>query len=123
MSVYCNECGTENIDEAKFCKGCGKQLDSNVSEKSAEAKNTVVTKTSGKAIASLVLSLLWFYGIGSVLAIIFGHIARSDIKNSNGHLTGSGIALAGLILGYLGSVVFFLGILAAVAIPKLAATN
>ena len=126
MSQYCMDCGAENLDDAKFCKNCGKELKiyeqtRSSSEPTATTANIIVSKTSGKAIASLVLSLLWLYGIGSILAIIFGHIARSEIKNSNGRLTGGGIALAGLILGYLLSVVVFVGILAAVAIPKLAA--
>lgn len=121
MSQFCMECGTENLDNAQFCRKCGKQLQ--VDEYRKEKTSTVNAddvKISGKAIASLVLSLLWIYGVGSILAIIFGHIARSEIKNSNGRLKGDGIALAGLIIGYLFSVVVFFGILAAVAIPKLA---
>lgn len=57
-------------------------------------------QTNGKAIASLVLSLL---GI-SILGVIFGHIASSEIKNSGGRQGGSGLATAGLILGWLGMV-------------------
>lgn len=78
------------------------------------------SKTSGFAIASLVLSILWIYALGSILAIIFGHISRSQIKASNGQISGSGLALAGLIIGYIGLVVVVLGIVAAVAIPQLA---
>ena len=58
-----------------------------------ENTNIVVTKTSGKAIASLILSIVWIYGLGSLLAIILGHIARTEIKNSNGRLTGAGLAI------------------------------
>ena len=39
--------------------------------------------------------------------IICGHIARSDIRRSGGAQTGSGIALAGLIISYL-TITFFL---------------
>jgi flagellar basal body-associated protein FliL len=49
----------------------------------------------------LVCGILIFFP----LAIIFGHVARSEIKRSNGSITGSGMALAGLILGYLPLVV------------------
>ena len=38
--------------------------------------------------------------------IICGHIARSDIRRSGGAQTGSGIALAGLIISYL-TITFF----------------
>ena len=57
-------------------------------------------KTNGLAIASLVCSLatFMFCGIGSILGIIFGHIARSQIKRTGD--AGSGMALAGLIVGY-----------------------
>src|SRR4051812_38581665 len=70
--------------------------------------------TSGLAIASLVCGILW---IGALPAVICGHIARSQIKKSGGRLQGSGIALAGLILGYLGMAAFGLAFLAALALP------
>lgn len=56
---------------------------------------------NGYAIASFVLSLLWLGGIGSVLAIVFGHIARDRRHDwrGDGHRR---MALAGLILGYVG---------------------
>ncbi len=59
--------------------------------------------TSGWAIASLICSVLGYIGlvgIGSLLGVIFGHIALGEIKNSNGTVGGHGIAVAGLVLGY-----------------------
>lgn len=53
--------------------------------------------TNGFAIASLVLGILGF----SVLAIVFGHIGASQVKRSGGYQTGRGMAIAGLVLGYL----------------------
>src|SRR5687768_13652451 len=38
------------------------------------------SRTSGLAIASLVLGILWLYWIGSILAVIFGHIAINQAK-------------------------------------------
>jgi uncharacterized membrane protein len=54
------------------------------------------------AIFALLLGGLGFIVpiVGSIVAIIFGHLARYRIKVRN--LTGSGIAICGLILGYLG---------------------
>lgn len=69
-------------------------------------------KTSGMAIASLVLSLLWIYGIGSVLAIIFACVAKKNIRESNGWVTGGGMATAGLVLGIIGIAVVALVIAA-----------
>src|SRR5688500_275733 len=54
-------------------------------------------KTSGFAIASLVCSLVWIYGPTSVLAIVFGVIAKKQIRESNGWVTGNGMATAGLV--------------------------
>ncbi|MGH9413806.1 MAG: DUF4190 domain-containing protein [Terriglobales bacterium] len=59
-------------------------------------------KTNGLAIASLVLGILWFGWLGSILAIVFGHIAHSQIRDAQGSQKGHGMATAGLILGYIG---------------------
>jgi hypothetical protein len=61
--------------------------------------------TSGLAIASLILGVVWLCGLGSLLATIFGAIALSQVSRSNGTITGKGLALAGLILGILGLIV------------------
>jgi hypothetical protein len=62
-----------------------------------------VKPTSNTAIVSLVAGLLsWILlpVIASVIAIIAGHMARSEIRRSNGALDGDGLALAGMVLGY-----------------------
>ena len=56
--------------------------------------------TNGLAIASLVLGILWLYWIGSILAVIFGHIGLSQAKRTG--QSGRGLAIAGLVLGYIG---------------------
>jgi hypothetical protein len=69
------------------------------------------TETSGMAIASLVMGIAgWTLMplIGGILAIIFGHMARGDIRQRPGELTGDGLALAGIILGWLAIGVFLL---------------
>ena len=53
-------------------------------------------ETSGLAIAALVLSLLPCLAIGG---IICGHLARGQIRR-NPRLQGNGLAVAGLIIGY-----------------------
>ncbi|MFN2538473.1 MAG: DUF4190 domain-containing protein [Mycobacteriales bacterium] len=73
------------------------------------------TGTDGLAIASLVLGLLWIGGAGSVGAIVTGHLSRSK-ANREGRQP-SGMALAGLILGYIGATFLVVGVLAAIAIP------
>jgi hypothetical protein len=55
------------------------------------------------AVASLITGILCWLIIpflGAFAAIITGHLALGDIRDSNGALTGRGMAIAGLILGY-----------------------
>ena len=59
-------------------------------------------RTSGLAIASFVLSLVWILGFGSLLAVILGLVARNNIKRSGGLQTGKGLATAGTIIGIIG---------------------
>lgn len=63
--------------------------------------------TNGLAIVSLVLSLLGlFFGVTAIAGVICGHIARRQIRE--GHESGDGLALAGLIVGY---IIIALGVL------------
>jgi Domain of unknown function (DUF4190) len=59
-------------------------------------------KTNGLAIASLVCSCagILFLGVPGVVGIIFGFVARSQIRRSNGAQGGEGLALAGIIVGF-----------------------
>lgn len=62
------------------------------------------TETSPLAIISLVFGILSWVAlpvIGALIAIIAGHVARGQIREARGALLGDGLALAGLILGYL----------------------
>src|SRR5262252_6050042 len=59
-------------------------------------------KTSGMAIASLVLGVLWIYWIGSILALIFGYVAKKEIRDSPQPMEGNGLATAGIVLGWVG---------------------
>lgn len=74
--------------------------------------------TSGKAIASLVLSLLGLLGvlplIGPILGIVFGNQARGEIAQSGGALTGAELAQAGVILGWIGLALNAAGLLCAI---------
>jgi hypothetical protein len=60
-------------------------------------------KTNTMAIVSLVSGLLaWFMApvLGSIVAVITGHMARKQIRESGGLESGDGMAVAGLALGY-----------------------
>ena len=61
----------------------------------------VASPTNGFAIASLVCGIAGFFLLlPSVLAVVFGHLARSQIRQRGEQ--GAGLAVAGLITGYLG---------------------
>jgi hypothetical protein len=69
-------------------------------------------KTNGLAIASLVCSILGVCcGVGGLLGVIFGFVARSQIKRSGGSQKGSGLALAGIIVGFVVIALAALGLL------------
>lgn len=59
--------------------------------------------TSSMAIISLISGIaawLGIFGIGGLLAVIFGHLAKGEIRKSGGIVSGDGMATAGLVLGY-----------------------
>ena len=85
--------------------------------------NTTSPKNSGLAIWSLVLGILSLtcFGLFSgIPAVICGHKASSRIKVSGGATTGGGLALAGLITGYMGIAfsLFMIPLMLAIAIPN-----
>ena len=58
--------------------------------------------TNGFSIASLVLGIIWLYWIGSILALVFGYVAKSQIDRTGGVQGGRGMAIAGIVLGWIG---------------------
>lgn len=80
----------------------------------------------GLAVAALVTGIAgWFICpiIGGVLAVIFGYMARNNIKASNGTLGGDAFATAGIILGFIQLGLVLLGIIAWVIIVIVASTT
>jgi hypothetical protein len=57
-------------------------------------------RTNGMAIASMVLGILWIYWIGSILALVFGYVAKRQIRERGE--SGGGMATAGIVLGWVG---------------------
>ena len=63
----------------------------------------VVQRTNGLAVASLVTGLFfWCFLVPGVVAIVLGYLALEQIDRSGGSLTGRGMAIAGIILGWVG---------------------
>ena len=102
----CPFCSEQIQDAAVKCRYCQNWL---VPPPPAFAQLPVNTqfalpsrKTSGMAIASLVLGVLWIYWIGSILALIFGYLAKKEIRDSPQQMEGNGLATAGIVLGWVG---------------------
>jgi len=84
------------------------------------ATSAANAETSSKAILSLVCGLLFFIPFLFIAAIVLGHLALSEIRKSAGGLKGEGLAIAGLVLGYIEIAgIPLILIVAAIAIPNL----
>jgi len=68
--------------------------------------------TSGKAIFSVICGALFLILPFSFVAVIWGYLALSEIRKNPGRLTGKGLAIAGIVLGYIGVglTVFLIGL-------------
>jgi hypothetical protein len=70
-------------------------------------------QNSTTAIVSLIAGiagLTVFPVIGSIVAVILGHMAKGEIARSGGALGGGGAATVGLVLGYVGIGLTVLGL-------------
>ncbi len=77
--------------------------------------NVPVRQTNSLAVVSLVAGILgWTLlpFLGSVVAIICGHMARGEIRRSQGMQEGDGMAIAGLVMGYLVVAITILSVIA-----------
>ena len=121
--MNCANCLTSLNTDARFCPTCGMAVGSTAAPAPAApavqaapvAPNQVPQEpapvyqpaytpapisTNGLAIASMVLGLT---GV-SIVALVLGYIARKQIRQSNGRQEGSGFATAGIVLGWIGTV-------------------
>jgi type IV pilus assembly protein PilA len=125
--MVCSQCGQTIPNGATFCSNCGQQSTfTNAGfpelppQTSTGVPAPVPEKSSGMAIASLIFGLFFLFFPLPIVAVVFGHISLSRIKKSAGRLGGRGLAITGLVLGYLGiAMIPLILIIAAIAIPNL----
>ncbi|UCC22262.1 MAG: DUF4190 domain-containing protein [Planctomycetota bacterium] len=93
--MYCPKCGTENPDDARLCGSCNWVLTgTSITARKPDAK------TSGLAIAALVLAILSLFTcfVTAIPAIILGIVGLVKIERSAGQLKGRGLAITGIAL-------------------------
>lgn len=113
--MYCPKCGTENPDDAQLCRSCSWVLTS-ISTIAPRPD----AKTSGLAIASLVLGILSFFTffLTALPAIILGVIGIFKIEKSAGQLKGKGLSIAGITISGV-SLILILPITLGIMMPAL----
>ena len=115
--MKCNVCGKENIDEAKFCAGCGNELvetveaeiiEDGVVETTNEPETPHVPKCFdvfaklgfGLGLGGLIGCIL--FGIGYVVAIpgiVFSALGKRSIKYHNKATKGLVLSILGTVIG------------------------
>jgi len=117
--MICRSCGAANPPDTKNCRVCGRPPSADpaltiqpaedrvpapaVLRQPAQAAVTAGPPTSTLAIVSLVAGVAaWVLApvVGTVVAIVCGHLALREIESSGRVIQGRGLALAGLLLGY-----------------------
>ena len=124
--MSCTRCGALIAPGSRSCPACGKAVppervgtaavvataapaggamrgyEPAASPLDPPAPPVVPPQTNAFAVVSLSLGILWYFWIGSILALIFGYIAKGQIDALQGRQKGRGFAIAGIVLGWVG---------------------
>jgi len=79
----------------------------------ARARADHTQPTNVLAVVSLAFGILWLYWLGSLIAVVTGHIARRQIRDSHDVAGGDALAVVGLAFGWVGLGVLLVILLAA----------
>jgi hypothetical protein len=105
--IECPRCRRQNAISSNNCMGCGLPftMDGTMGD--------AISGTNTWAIASLVLGIVSLPGgecllVPPILAIVFGVIALRGMGQTSSPQSGQGMAIAGIIMGVVGLVIFML---------------
>jgi prepilin-type processing-associated H-X9-DG protein len=90
-----------------------------------QEKLRMEARTSGLAIASLILGILGFctFGLAGIAGLILGIVGLIAISKSAGQLKGGGLAIAGIIVSAVSLFILFILLLMAILMPALTQTR
>jgi hypothetical protein len=106
--MFCTHCAFQQPDGNRFCSNCGAPQPQASPPPPPQALSVgqpaplANRPNSQLAIASISLSIAaWIIVpfLGALAGIVCGHLARAELRKRP-ELSGSGLALAGLIIGY-----------------------
>jgi len=95
IQMYCSKCGRENPDGDQVCRACSAALIHSTIQAPGPG-----AKTSGMAVAAMVLGILSMFtcGITIIPAVLLGIVSLVKIEKSGGSLSGRGFAIAGIVV-------------------------
>ena len=101
----CPYCSSQIPEAASKCQFCERWLDPALDGTlNADSPPLLLPPRhcSGLALGSLVCGLLWIAGIGSMAAVILGYLGLRQVRRDPLRIRGKGMAIAGIVLGWLG---------------------
>ena len=110
--AQCTRCGGKARFMMSLCLKCIDDLAKLTPEqREKDALDHPAPRLSRLAAFSLFFGIVWLAGLGSIAAIVCGHLAKQEIRRSPTRIAGKRMATIGLILGYAGVLVISVSVI------------
>lgn len=77
--MFCGKCGTKNVDDAKFCTGCGEKLSGGEVVKTNTSIN-VVSNDKNRKVGMIAVAIVVIIATGFVIAFFGGRSYKATIE-------------------------------------------